>query len=67
MEDSHFLISKGADGGRTLTHIRRLDDEESLRELARLLGGADLTQAALTNAREMKAQAEREKERTGET
>ena len=54
MSDTHFLIEKGTKGGRTATTIRRIAGEESLRELARMLGGAGITEAALENAKEMK-------------
>ena len=57
MENSHYLIAKESAGGRTMTHITRLSEEESDEELARLLGGAVITEAALGNAREMKKQA----------
>lgn len=54
MADSHFLIEKGTSEGRTVTNIKKLKDEDSLRELARMLGGASITDAALQNAKEMK-------------
>lgn len=57
MADKHFLIEKSAETGATLTQIRELKEEEKLCELARLLGGDELTEAALANAKEMRAQA----------
>ncbi|MBO5999746.1 MAG: DNA repair protein RecN [Lachnospiraceae bacterium] len=39
MSDTHFEIYKTSQGGRTFTHIRRLDDEQGITELARLRGG----------------------------
>ncbi|MBQ2640818.1 MAG: DNA repair protein RecN, partial [Lachnospiraceae bacterium] len=63
MEDSHFLIRKEADDDSTSTHIRALSEEESDRELARLLGGDEISGAALENAREMKRNAALEKSR----
>ena len=54
MSDTHFLIEKGTKGERTVTTIKKISEEESLRELARMLGGAEITDAALENAREMK-------------
>ena len=54
MADVHFVIEKSSTDETTLTDIRRTDEEESLKELARLLGSDALTEAALTNAREMK-------------
>jgi DNA repair protein RecN (Recombination protein N) len=61
MADRHFCIEKSAAQDNTITDIRILDEEESLREMARLLGSDTLTEAALTNARDMKAQAEKYK------
>jgi DNA repair protein RecN (Recombination protein N) len=63
MEDSHYLIRKEADDDSTSTHIRALSGEESDRELARLLGGDEISEAALENAREMKRNAALEKSR----
>ena len=57
MQDSHFSIAKESPEGRTVTHIRRLTEEESDREVARLLGADRITEAALANAREMKRMA----------
>lgn len=54
MADVHFVIEKSSTDETTITDIRRTDEEESLKELARLLGSDVLTEAALTNAREMK-------------
>ncbi|MDY6286879.1 MAG: hypothetical protein SPL65_06135, partial [Lachnospiraceae bacterium] len=54
MADHHFLIEKNVENGATVSHIRELDDEESVEELARILGGARITPAVLENAREMK-------------
>ena len=61
MQDSHYLIAKESADGRTMTHIMRLTDEESDREVARLLGADRITEAALSNAREMKEMAMAEK------
>lgn len=57
MADQHFLIEKTADTGTTMTQIYPLTEEEQLKELARLLGGDDLTEAAIFNAREMRSRA----------
>ena len=54
MADIHFEIEKHQKGTETITEIHPLDKEESVRELARLLGGAEITEAVLQNAREMK-------------
>ena len=54
MADSHFLIEKEVEATASETKIRPLDYEESLDELARILGGAQITDAVRDNAREMK-------------
>ena len=58
MQDSHYSIAKESTGGRTMTHITRLSEEESDREVARLLGADRVTEASLENAREMKRMAQ---------
>ena len=54
MADTHFEIAKEASGGLTTTSIKELDEEQMIAELARLLGGAEITEAVFDNAREMK-------------
>ena len=54
MADCHFEIKKSTDGASTKTRITRLKEDEVVAELARLLGGAQITDAVLQNAREMK-------------
>lgn len=57
MADRHFAIEKDAKKDTTITRIRRLEGEENLQELGRLLGGDGMTEAVLGNAREMRQQA----------
>ncbi len=54
MADAHFEIAKTSGDGLTTTFIRELDEEQMTGELARLLGGAEITEAVYDNAREMK-------------
>ncbi len=61
MADTHFEIKKTVENGKTVTRIHRLDPEEQVEELARLLGGAEITEAVKENAREMKRLAEEKK------
>ncbi len=61
MADSHYLIEKSADAGKTVTRIVRLSEAESVAEIARLLGGATITDAVMSNALEMKQMAEKTK------
>ena len=63
MADRHFVIEKSSSQESTITDIRVLEEEESLGELARLLGSDALTEAALSNAREMRVQAAAHKKR----
>lgn len=61
MADVHFVIEKSSTEDNTITDIRSMEEEESLEELARLLGSDSLTEAAMSNAREMRAQAREHK------
>ncbi len=61
MADSHFLIEKTVDGGSTVSNIRKLQEEESISELARMLGGVMITDTVMQSAREMKEMAKSEK------
>ena len=61
MADHHFLIEKNVEHDRTATHIQVLDDEASSGEIARMLGGAQITGKVIENAREMKSLAAKTK------
>lgn len=61
MADAHYEIVKTAAGGRTTTTITQLQREDMIKELARLLGGAEITETVYHNAKEMKELAERQK------
>ena len=52
--DHHFLIEKTADDGSAVTRVQELSEQESIRELARLLGAEETTELGIANAREMK-------------
>lgn len=62
MADSHFVIEKQVEEGRSITGIRELSREESVKELARMLGGDQITEAAVQNAEEMKVLAGKTKQ-----
>jgi len=51
--DHHFRVSKKVSGGRTRTTIRPLNDQERVKEIARMLGGETITRTTLDHAREM--------------
>lgn len=61
MADCHFAIEKTSRGKETVTDIRSLSRDEMVEELARILGGAEITRTVLENAREMKELAEQSK------
>jgi DNA repair protein RecN (Recombination protein N) len=48
--DQHFLIEKTEKRGRTQTEVRRMEDSERTREIARMLSGAKLTETSLKHA-----------------
>ena len=53
MADTHLLISKSERDGRTFTKVEPLDLEGRKQELARIIGGANITQTTLKSAEEM--------------
>ena len=59
--DHHFLIEKTVENGVTHTGIHPLEEKESIEELARLLGGDEISDASLENARELKAKSKAKK------
>ncbi|HIV25016.1 MAG TPA: DNA repair protein RecN [Candidatus Scatomonas pullistercoris] len=61
MADTHFEISKKVENQETVTKIRKLNRNESVTELARILGGAEITKAVLESAGEMKDLADQQK------
>lgn len=50
--DHHFLVYKQDDQEHTYTNIKRLGQDERVREIAKMLSGEELTETALQNARE---------------
>jgi DNA repair protein RecN (Recombination protein N) len=53
LADVHFAVEKKERGARTTTGMRRLSLDEQVREVARLLSGAEVTDAGLVGAREL--------------
>ena len=53
MGDTHLLIAKGERDGRTYTTVTPLDLDGRKRELARIIGGANITETTLKSAEEM--------------
>lgn len=54
MADAHYEITKQVEKGQTVSRIARLDEQATIRELARMLGGAEITRRVEESAREMK-------------
>ena len=54
MADQHYLIEKEVVNGSTVSSIQALSYHDSVKELARMLGGSSITQAVIDNAKEMK-------------
>ncbi len=48
---SHLLVFKHDEGERTVSHVKILNREERVKEIARMLSGKAINEAALTNAR----------------
>ena len=49
--DSHFKVYKTDNEDRTVSHVKKLDRGERIRELAAMLSGSTINEAALLNAR----------------
>jgi DNA repair protein RecN (Recombination protein N) len=61
LADQHFRISKVTDGKSTRTQVRALNQDERVEELARMLGGVEITSKTLEHAAEMLAGASRKR------
>jgi DNA repair protein RecN (Recombination protein N) len=57
MADRHFLIEKSVENKSTVSRIHPLSEEESVDELARMLGGVEITDTVRDNAKEMRTMA----------
>lgn len=54
MADQHYLIEKQVVADKTVTNIYQLDHDRQIEELARLIGGVEITDTVLQSAKEMK-------------
>lgn len=61
MADYHFVIKKEVENNKTVTKIRKLGKDEEIDELARIIGGCEITEAIKTSAAQMKGLADRTK------
>ncbi len=59
MADTHFSVEKGERDGRTYTQVRQLDRTQRREELARLTGGAHVSEVMLSGAEELLTEAEK--------
>lgn len=53
MADNHLLIEKSSKDGRTFTDVTKLDKEQRVDEIARIICGNNITETTLMNAKEM--------------
>ncbi len=53
MADTHFVIGKISDGENTRTDIYKLSESDAVNEIARIIGGVQITESVISNAREM--------------
>ncbi|CUA82492.1 DNA replication and repair protein RecN [Gulbenkiania indica] len=53
--ETHWQVSKAEEAGKVVSRIRPLDEAERVHEIARMLGGAELTETTLRHAAEMLA------------
>ncbi|MDR0249538.1 MAG: DNA repair protein RecN [Oscillospiraceae bacterium] len=65
MADAHYYISKDTGGDRTLTGATKLDYEARVAEIARVIGGNEITEATLAGAGDLLEQAEKRKAQEG--
>lgn len=53
LADRHFLIEKHSEGDTTMTEVFPLEQKDSVREVARMMGGSNITEATLAAAKEL--------------
>jgi len=53
LADHHYVVEKLEEKGRAFTRIRKLSRDERIREVARLMSGAKITESGLEGAREL--------------
>lgn len=61
MANHHYLIEKSVEKGKTVTNISKLNKNQEIQELARLIGGVEITETVLSSAKEMKELASKAK------
>ncbi|GAW99714.1 DNA repair protein RecN [Secundilactobacillus mixtipabuli] len=63
MSDHHYFIAKQVTGKRTETHIKKMDQNARVKELARMLAGTTVTELTLDHAQELLEMATEEKKK----
>ena len=58
MADNHYKIEKKETADKTITNVKKLDEDGELQEIARLIGGSTYSEHALPHAVEMKKHAD---------
>jgi DNA repair protein RecN (Recombination protein N) len=53
MGDSHFAVEKGEVENRVVSSIRQLNEDERVREIAKLMSGEEITDSSINGAREL--------------
>ncbi|MBQ5721517.1 MAG: DNA repair protein RecN, partial [Bacteroidaceae bacterium] len=53
MGATHYRVYKEDTSDQTLSHIKQLDKEERIKEIANMLSGAQVSQAAIENAKQL--------------
>ncbi len=53
LADHHFVVEKQFEGDRVVSSIKKLNDEEKIKEVAKLMSGEEITEASLKGAREL--------------
>lgn len=61
MSDAHYIIEKEVKNKKTVTSIEKLKETEIVQELARILGGAEITENVMSSAKEMRELAKNKK------
>lgn len=53
LSDNHYFVSKKVENGKTFTQIRMLNEQDKVCEIAKMIGGDNLSDVAIDNSREM--------------
>ena len=62
MSDNHYFVYKEVVNRKTSSKVKKINEKEKIEELAKMLGGVELTEGTLLNAKEMDALAKNKKE-----